>query len=41
MFLAAEPEIDDEGIFFLCLGCGHRNPLINVAGRLGEINLGV
>lgn len=30
MFSAVEPQMDVEGIFFLCPGCGHRNPLENV-----------
>lgn len=27
MFRAVVPEVDEEGIFFLCMGCGHRNTL--------------
>jgi DNA-directed RNA polymerase subunit RPC12/RpoP len=30
MFKAVTPEIDAEGIYFLCAGCGYRNKLINV-----------
>lgn len=30
MFRAAEPEIDEEGCYFLCPGCQHRNALVNV-----------
>jgi hypothetical protein len=30
MFQAAEPEIDEEGCYFICQGCGHRNKLVNV-----------
>lgn len=31
LFRAAEPELDEAGCYFLCPGCGHRNPLVNVA----------
>ena len=31
MFRATQPEIDEIGCYFLCLGCGHRNNLINKA----------
>ncbi|WP_167361231.1 hypothetical protein [Paracidovorax cattleyae] len=31
MFHAVEPEIDEQGIHFICPGCGARNPLVNVA----------
>lgn len=30
MFRAVEPEIDQGGIYFLCLGCSLRNMLVNV-----------
>ncbi len=40
MFRAVQPEIDEEGCYFICLGCGHRNALVNVAGDRGEIVLG-
>lgn len=39
LFRAVEPEIDEDGCYFLCIGCGHRNPLVNVAGEKGEIAL--
>lgn len=36
MFRAVEPEVDEYGFYFLCLGCGHRNELVNVEpGRDG------
>lgn len=31
MFRAVMPEIDEDGIYFICLGCSGRNPLINVS----------
>lgn len=31
MFRAVSPEIDEEGIYFICQGCEGRNPLINVS----------
>lgn len=37
MFRAVTPEVDERGFFFLCLGCGHRNRLVNVG--CGEIAL--
>ncbi|QCC05542.1 hypothetical protein E6A55_33840 (plasmid) [Cupriavidus necator H16] len=30
MFSAADPELDERGFFFICKGCGHRNPLRRV-----------
>lgn len=39
LFKAVEPEIDQVGCFFLCIGCGHRNVLSNVGGASGEIAL--
>lgn len=38
MFQAAEPEVDEKGIYFLCPGCGVRNELVNVA-RPGDESL--
>jgi len=32
MFSAAQPEVDEEGCYFLCPSCGHRNALINAGG---------
>lgn len=40
MFKAVEPEIDEEGIYFLCPGCDARNKLVNVDPRGGGIVLG-
>ncbi len=34
MFRAVDPEVDEEGCFFICPGCKARNPLVNV-GRGG------
>lgn len=31
LFRAVEPEVDEDGCFFLCPGCGHRNKLVNMA----------
>ena len=31
MFKAVQPEIDAEGVHFICLGCKGRNPLINAS----------
>jgi hypothetical protein len=31
MFQAVTPEVDGNGCFFLCPGCGARNALVNVA----------
>jgi hypothetical protein len=39
MFRAVLPEIDGEGCYFLCPGCGHRNALVNVGGESGDIAL--
>lgn len=39
MFRAVEPEIDGDGCFFLCPGCNHRNALVNVGGKSGDIAL--
>lgn len=39
MFSAAPPEIDQDGIFFLCVSCRHRNVLINVGGEDDTIAL--
>lgn len=35
MFSAVDPEVDENGIYFLCPGCGHRNKLTNQA-RSGD-----
>jgi transcription initiation factor IIE alpha subunit len=32
-----EPQIDDEGFFFVCPGCDYRNKLVNI-GRDGAGN---
>ena len=38
MFRAADPEIDENGFYFLCIGCGHRNKLINMGeGEFTEL----
>lgn len=38
MFRAADPEIDENGFYFLCIGCGQRNQLINVGeGEFTEL----
>ncbi len=33
MFRAVDPQVDDEGCFFICPGCHGRNKLINVGCR--------
>ncbi|AQV99447.1 hypothetical protein BJN34_36855 (plasmid) [Cupriavidus necator] len=30
MFNVADPQLDERGFFFTCLGCGHTNPLARV-----------
>ena len=35
MFRAVDPQLDEEGCFFICVGCKGRNALVNV-GRGGE-----
>lgn len=39
MFKAVTPEIDEDGCYFLCVGCGQRNVLVNVGAERGEIAL--
>lgn len=39
MFRAVTPEIDQDGCYFLCVGCGHRNPLVNIGGPDDNIAL--
>lgn len=39
MFTAVEPEVDEDGCFFLCPGCGHRNALVNF-GKGDDVALG-
>jgi len=36
MFSAVQPEIDDEGCYFVCPGCDGRNKLVNVGPRDGD-----
>lgn len=31
MFKAVQPEVDGDGYYFICIGCGHRNALVNVS----------
>lgn len=31
-FAAVEPEVDNDGCYFICPGCGYRNALFNVGG---------
>jgi len=31
LFSAAQPDVDEDGCYFLCPGCGGRNTLINMA----------
>lgn len=30
-----QPEIDEEGCYFVCPNCSARNPLVNVAASMG------
>ena len=39
LFRAIQPEVDEDGPYFLCVGCRARNALVNIAGHLGEIVL--
>lgn len=39
MFSAATPEVDNDGCYFICLGCGHRNALVNVSKSPDETAL--
>ena len=33
MFKSVEPEIDEDGCYFICPGCKARNPLVNVGKK--------
>ena len=35
---AVQPEIDERGFYFLCVGCGFRNLLVNI-GNPDELAL--
>jgi hypothetical protein len=39
MFKSVRPEIDEESCYFVCIGCGHRNVLMNVVTARDELTL--
>jgi|GEM_PF-5423252 len=38
-FLQVQPECDQDGIYFICRICSHRNPLLSLGEHDGQIIL--